>query len=778
MQNRFNSNALCDDNKIIEYFQSTDIREVQSLFAQFDSRNIEYLCETCLSERAHVYNESITYTDKKSQVSSYSCFKDKDIVLSLLCVLLEFPSTMKRSIYTVFELLRKGELHGKCATRCVGQIHAVLYKLRFEVQQMDTFKELLVDISQGVLSLVKDFDVDIDNVNGIISAIELLPTITSASQYLHHREDINKSEEEDKVSDSIVSQLLSLEIWHAKFFLVLLNVFVDIDITPSHALKLVTKIKESVDSIDSNDYMGFVKLLLQLADKYQCADFIYIIRSLFSRMSPDMRLNICFVIEMEFRNSHSLMKLLLNSIKLYYANKNSIMELSFSQHLCDLVVLLISFNHEMFTEEVFGTLTQILLSLSKYDGELSRRRNDTIQMRSSSVSSASTSTSTSSSSGTSSDSVNSYVEKLCFAGCHIDNISEVILTICNEWCYKSKLVLRNLGESVLIYLFGQCPSTREQILSTGFNVIAEVPKPIQKQLYLRVLISIAEKYPTILIHDYLARIKDWLSYLPSFTDLQISMQLLNCFTKLTRSSPDFHSFFYIMLKKLIGKRNVENRQLAIYGLTVLMQNAGRDIQRDIISSLKIAFSFHEESLKLTLYKYLTELLQKTTLDKECIKLLYEILDSRVKRFFHLNSKSNRWTLDIINCFEDNGTEKEPNIEAREPLTELIKCYFTLYRQTRSENDEETQVHKEIASLFKDLYTQLVSDLPALCTTLAVSDSWVPQESSSKGNKGKSILADPQPQLVRKCKDYDVTPHMRLSIILPLYEIMIVSSHSF
>ena len=124
-----------------------------------------------------------------------------------------------------------------------------------------------------------------------------------------------------------------------------------------------------------------------------------------------------------------------------------------------------------------------------------------------------------------------------------------------------------------IQLFGECPTTQESILSTAFNVISEEPKPIQKQIYLRVLTRIVAQYPATLMQEYLHKIRDWISYLPTFTDLDISQHLLRCFIRLSSrsSSHEFQNFIYMMLKKLLPKRNTDNRRLAIFGYVLLTE---------------------------------------------------------------------------------------------------------------------------------------------------------------------------------------------------------------
>ena len=46
------------------------------------------------------------------------------------------------------------------------------------------------------------------------------------------------------------------------------------------------------------------------------------------------------------------------------------------------------------------------------------------------------------------------------------------------------------------------------------------------------------------------------------------------------------------------------------------------------------------------------------MDADCVQLLYRLLADRVKKYLIFND--DKWELDMIGCFEDNGIEKDPS----------------------------------------------------------------------------------------------------------------------
>lgn len=66
-------------------------------------------------------------------------------------------------------------------------------------------------------------------------------------------------------------------------------------------------------------------------------------------MSNDVKQNVYYMIEMSVRHSHSLLKLLLESIENSY--RGSIEKFTNDVH-CDLMLLLLAANNEMYRDEV------------------------------------------------------------------------------------------------------------------------------------------------------------------------------------------------------------------------------------------------------------------------------------------------------------------------------------------------------------------------------------------------------------------------------------------
>jgi hypothetical protein len=202
----------------------------------------------------------------------------------------------------------------------------------------------------------------------------------------------------------------------------------------------------------------------------------------------------------------------------------------------------------------------------------------------------------------------------------------------------------------------------------------------------------------------------------------------------------------------------------------MSQGVTRVLQMDIVSSLKIAFTYNEESLRLYLYNYLSDMLQKTCLESDAVNMLCGILLSRVKKYLGLRQKESgrkRWFFDIVSCFEDNGTEDNPNICLRDSVTELFKCFFTLGTHL-----EKGSLYDEVYKIFIDLCKQL-SKIDSLCKMLSSSeDSNV--DSLIRNHKGKQKEKISSLNNIRfaRCKDSSITPHLRLSVLVPLYEIMI------
>eukprot|EP01080_Neovahlkampfia_damariscottae_P012164 gene12164-5654_t len=603
---------------------------------------------------------------------------------NLLKIFLNQPITCFQAIETVLNFLENEILIGRRATEFIEEIHVKIFNLRFSIDSdLNSNFKLLKKIGKLLFELLET------QTNSISNLLELIPIFISTCQFIEKSIDNTSN-----YSSDFISELLDIEI-PTKYHLYFLKIFSEIEIDEEEfRFSILNVIKTSMKSLETTDSVGLVKLILSLSEKYQTTEYLKIIRPLISTMSNDLRLNTFYIIELSFKHSNQLLKLLLEIISEIYKDDLDVNDMDEDIYvLNDLLLLFLASNNELQKENIFDCITKVIENLEKNELMLKKYFNFPVH-------------SLNSNSGSSEIETYSFIQNFIIGLCGIEYISNNLFDIACLWCNNPKNVsIRQLGASAIVFLF--CVKKTDTHLNFTifkhiFNVISEDPNLTSKFLMFSSLEKIVKRNKTLLLsRDYMNKIQELFGYVSTF-QLEVGKKIISIFLPLVNFSDEFQNFLIVMFKKLIIRRNQDNRILAIFGFCSLLS---LEIGKEIFSNLQLTMKY-PTSIRSNFYENLNESIpniENRALLIQIKKMLLPILEKYTKeKELHFFSLFEQFTID--------GDEKKVHHVQKESIHKLIQCLMRINEKLQ-DVEMQTNIDTILSQLcdFKKMMSSFLTD---------------------------------------------------------------------
>ncbi len=222
----------------------------------------------------------------------------------------------------------------------------------------------------------------------------------------------------------------------------------------------------------------------------------------------------------------------------------------------------------------------------------------------------------------------------------------------------------------------------------------------------RVLQGIVSKNTMILAQDHINAIQEWFEYLNTFP-LDIGYQLLSSFVTLTNFSQRFKNFLFMMFRKSLPKRSNHHRSLSIHGICLLLKRC-TDIQSDIVTSLKPAFSYSDHDVVTHLLTSISNALQDINLSSSAAKALFELLRVRVSKFLGKDG------VNMDACYEHI---QDDIYMVKDDIARLLKCLFDLGKCASPEKKWVQWIKRTF-----ELVVEQLSSVEQVCAMLSESST--------------------------------------------------------